>query len=151
MALISASSQRAHSQHFFACLLSLLLLLLLLLSVCPIGLARRSSSSLSNLLCLFSHLCLGWSLPERPLRRVLEDGRIGDEGLVLVSGQRREARKDVEMVKVAVPLDENHSMRRWQALCQYGGGVHTAIAATDDYHVLRAGEVCGSRRRGRPR
>lgn len=53
----------------------------------------------------------------RPGGSILEDGFVGNERLVLVARQDREAWEDIEMVKVRVALDEDDSMCGWKLLC----------------------------------
>lgn len=67
---------------------------------------------------------------------ILEDGRVRNKGFVLVTRDNREARKDVEMIKVAVALDQDDAVGRWKSLSKHGSGVHTTVAASEDNHIL---------------
>lgn len=69
-------------------------------------------------------------------RRILKDARVWDESLVLVTGQNREAWKDVEMVKVRVALDEDDAVGRRKLLCQDSSSTHTAVRATKHDYIL---------------
>ena len=61
-----------------------------------------------------------------------EDVVIGDEGLVLVAGKGGIPRKDVQMVHVAVAVDEDDAPAVWEGLGEEAGRACAAVAGPED-------------------
>ena len=64
---------------------------------------------------------------------------IGDEGLVLVAGEDGVPREDVQMVHVAVPVDEDDAPAVREGLGEEAGCACAAIASPEDGDGLGGG------------
>ena len=71
----------------------------------------------------------------------MEDVGVGEEGLVLVAGEDGEAGEDVEVVEVAVAVDEDDAPAAGKALGEDEGGAGTAVGGPEDGDGLGGGHV----------